>query len=832
MKTFKLSSAIYLICLFIKNTKINNPLPNITFLVILAGLLMPWRGTAQSQINGKILDALANPVAHANVLLLSPLDSSLVKGCLSEENGSFTFDQLDRTDYLLSVNLMGYKKYWTQVEIKPKSTFDLQNIILSDSEEELEEIQVTAQKPLYERKIDRMVINVQASITAAGNTVLEVLQKSPGVMVNRQSNAIMLNGKGGVTIMINNRIQRLPMEVVFQMLDGMSAANIEKIELITHPPAKYDAEGTGGIIHLIMAESADLGTNGNFGLIAGMNARETLGANFNLNHRREKFSFFVDYSILNDPNIQSFENHIKINNPDFLTTIYSFMDRPYQLTTQSLRTGIELNLGSRTKVGSVLTATQRYYQMDASSVFHNRITPDSSSMGTIILDELNVWNHITSNIHFIHSFNSKSNLRLDLDYNWSRNNNPSNYQLDFTFPEINRSTREFINMTKVTPIHMKVAGFDYIYTPSAALKFEVGAKGIFSTFENDVEVIFTREGIRTRNDELSMLAFLEEDILAGYGSAEWIINEANQINAGLRFENTRTYISTAEERGIVDRNFGNFFPSLFYLKTINDNLSLNLGYSRRVQRPTFEQLAPFVFFMDPNLFFSGNPALLPALIDGIKTDINVKRANISLEYNRTRNPIAPFQPEFDATNNRQILRSQNLDYQKIYSINLSLPWIINDRWDVHLNSGGFYTMMRTSHFENNLDTEFFNFMSNLTTTFQLPKNYSIEANGIYYSRMNWGITYLKPIGTVNLGFQKILNKDRGTFRLSLIDIFYTQLFKFQNTIPEFNITNSFVIDPHMQAFKLNYTRSFGNKKLRGVDIKSGSEEIQKRTRVE
>jgi hypothetical protein len=800
--------------------------------LLMAGLLLPLESVAQSRINGKILDNMGNPIAYANVVLLSPMDSLIVKGSVSAENGSFHFDQISQNSYLLSVSLLGYAKHVDQLEVNGTATIDLDPIILLDSEDELDEIVVTAKKPLYEKQIDRMVINVQSSITAAGNSVLEVLQKSPGVMVNRQSNSILLNGKSGVTIMINNRIQRLPMEVVFQMMDGMGAANIEKIELITNPPAKYDAEGMGGIIHLVMAQSEDVGTNGNFGLTAGMNARETLGANFNLNHRKEKFSFFADYSILYDHNIQVFENRFQINNPDFVSSFHSVMDRPNKLTTQGFRTGFEWDLSSKTKIGTIVSAFQRNYQMAASSVFNNRITPDSSSYGTINLHELNVWNHYTSNIHLIHKFNNKTNLRFDLDYNRSKNNNPSDYQLDFNFPELNLSTVELIDITKVTPINMLVAGLDYTFQPSPAIKFEAGVKGTFSDFENDVEVLFTRNGATTRNEELSIMAFLEEDILAGYMSAEWLINESNQVNGGLRFENTRTYISTATEKGIVDRNFGNYFPSIFYKKTFNANLNLNLGYSRRIQRPTFNDLAPFVFFMDPNLFFSGNPALWPATIDGLKADITIRRANISLEYSKTKNAIAAFQPEIDPINNRQILRSQNLDYQKIYSLNLSLPWIINDWWDIQLNSGGFYTMVRTAHLEENLNLDFFNFTTNATSNFKLPHNFSAEITGFYLSKMNWGVWDFHPLGSLNIGIQKKLNRDKGTFRLTIDDIFYTNIWRANSTIPEYHVNSEIVGDLHMQAVRLNYTRNFGNNKLRGVNIKSGSEELQKRAKTD
>ncbi len=797
-------------------------------LLIIIGLSLNIEGFGQCQIHGKIQDISGNPIGFANVLLLSLTDSLVVKGSVSLENGEFRLDQIDESNYLLSVSSLGYNKYLDQVVIGNKSTIILNPITLQESEDEMEVVQVTAQLPLYEKKNDRMVINVKSSIIAAGNTVLEVLQKSPGVLVNRQSNSILLNGKSGVTIMINNSIQRLPMEVVFQMMDGMSAANIEKIELITNPPAKYDAEGMGGIIHLVMVQSEDFGTNGNFGFIAGMNARETLGGNFNINHRKDKFSFFVDYTILYDHNIQVWGNNFQIHNPDFVSSFHSSMNRPNKLTTQSFRTGFEFDLSNKTKIGTLISAYQRHYQMDASSVFNNNITSDSTSYGTINVDELNVWNHLTSNIHFTHNFSNKSSLRLDLDYNWSKNNQPSSYQLDFNFPELNLSTVEMIDMTKVTPINMKVAGLDYTFQPSPSFKFEAGVKGTFSKFENEVEVLLTREGLTYRNEELSIFAFLEENILAGYMSAEWVINESSQVNGGLRFENTRTYISTATEKGVVDRNLDNFFPSIFYKKTINDNLNLNWGYSRRIQRPVFSDLAPFVFFLDPNTFISGNPALLPAIIESIKTDINFRRANISLEYSRVDNQIAGYQPEFDPINNRQIQRSQNFDYQKIYGINLNLPWIINDWWDVQLNSGGFYNIIKTSHLKENTNIHFFNFTANLTSNLVLPHNYSAEITGAYISNDNWGIWQFKPMGSLNIGIQKKLNREKGYLKLTFDDILYTTVFHGDASIPNFNLTNSLLWDAHRQSFRLIYTRNFGNKKLRGVQIKSGSEELQKR----
>ncbi|HSJ69365.1 MAG TPA: outer membrane beta-barrel protein, partial [Anditalea sp.] len=155
-------------------------------------------------------------------------------------------------------------------------------------------------------------------------------------------------------------------------------------------------------------------------------------------------------------------------------------------------------------------------------------------------------------------------------------------------------------------------------------------------------------------------------------------------------------------------------------------------------------------------------------------------------------------------------------------------WIINDWWDVQLNSGGFYNKLRTAHLEQNTSVDFFNFRTNMISNFKLPHNFSAEIVGAYESKMNWGIWQFMPLGSLNMGLQKKLNNDKGTVSLAFNDILYTYTWQLNSSIPEFNITSMFLGDFHVQSVRLSFTRSFGNKKLRGVNIKSGSEELQNR----
>jgi Carboxypeptidase regulatory-like domain len=192
---------------------------------------------AQIKFHGAVKTDDDKYIAGANVLLLDEKDSLLVKGTVTQSSGSFSFELSHPGKYIISASFTGFKKYYSNaVAITAKQDVDAGIIQLTKAAIQLDAVTLISQRPMFEQKIDRMVINVKGSITSAGGTALEVLEKSPGVVVNRQNNSIALNGKDGVVVMINGKVSRMPSDAVVQMLNGMNASNIEKIELITTPP--------------------------------------------------------------------------------------------------------------------------------------------------------------------------------------------------------------------------------------------------------------------------------------------------------------------------------------------------------------------------------------------------------------------------------------------------------------------------------------------------------------------------------------------------------------------------------------------------------------------
>lgn len=241
----------------------------------------------QSYLEGSVMDELGKHLPHSNVLLLQIKDSSLVKGVVSDSKGKFLLEEIPSGNYLLSSSMLGYETYYLPGIRVRQNNQDLK-IILREKLSDLSEVTVQAQKPLFEQQKDRLVVNVRSSIISSGSNVLDVLSRTPGIVVNQQSNSISINGKEGVMVMLNDKPVCLPLNTVVQMLSGMNADQVEKIEIISSPPARYDSEGNAGLIKIVNHISLELGTNGSFSSNMGYGQYERLDSSFNINHRSKK----------------------------------------------------------------------------------------------------------------------------------------------------------------------------------------------------------------------------------------------------------------------------------------------------------------------------------------------------------------------------------------------------------------------------------------------------------------------------------------------------------------------------------------------------------------
>ena len=360
---------------------------------------------SQTTISGVVQDESGQGLSFANILLLNPSDSILIKGSISDIDGQYLIENIKPGEYMLSTSMIGYIEQYSTPFIlsNQEATKEMQTIILAENIAQLSEVQVVAKKALFEQKIDRMVVNVAASITSAGSTALEVLQRSPGVLANAQTGTLSMSGKDGVIVMINGKISRMPLSAVVQMLDGMPSDNVEKIELIHTPPANFDAEGNAGFINFVLKKNTAEGINGSFTLNAGYGKQEKFGASTNFNYRKNKVNLFGDYSWNYNYNPQRFLNYRSIEQEGKMveTLSESFRD-PTRLHIQNARLGLDYELSKKTIIGGLIGWMNRSWTMDA--VNEITITEDNIPIEFIDIPntEDNDWQHLLGNINLQH----------------------------------------------------------------------------------------------------------------------------------------------------------------------------------------------------------------------------------------------------------------------------------------------------------------------------------------------------------------------------------------------------------------------------------------------
>ena len=258
-------------------------------------------------VQGLIRDTGERPLAYANVLLLKYPDSSMIRGTVSDSLGKFIFVHVPEGKYFLAATLTGYDQAFTETFTINSESPEIDGglLHLSMANRQLKEVTVSARKPIFEQKADRTIINVKNNITSAGGSALDVLEKSPGVTVSRQDNSIAIYGKAGVSVMINGKISYMPADALIQFLSGVNAGNIERIELITVPPSKYDAGGNGGYINIVLINNPYAGFNGSYFLTAGFGLRPLAAAGLNFNLRDGNINFYGNYSFKYDHTIQT-----------------------------------------------------------------------------------------------------------------------------------------------------------------------------------------------------------------------------------------------------------------------------------------------------------------------------------------------------------------------------------------------------------------------------------------------------------------------------------------------------------------------------------------------
>jgi len=784
---------------------------NILYVAIfLAFLSAPLLSFSQTKISGSVMSQKQQPLTGANVLLLKAGDSTLVKGSSTTKDGSFSFENVKAGNYLVMATSVGFTNtYLPDVRINPSQpALDLKTILLAEEVLELQQVNVQSRKPLLEQKIDRLVVNVKNSITSAGSTALDVLERSPGVIVNRQANSISMGGKDGVMIMINGKISYIPASSLVQMLSGMNAGTIDRIELITTPPANLDAQGNAGYINIVLITNPDFGFSGSISATMGYGDGEFPTANMNFNYRKNKVNLFGDYSFMMDKRKPVISNYRRVVQQGDVRESYTETDRFPTRTNHNIRLGLDYQINKKTMMGILVAAYINKYSMHETISNYNYINSQPDTLVVTNNKETNNWRHEMGNINLQHTFKAGEMISFDIDYLLYHNKQPFEYNNNYYDGQQQFLFTENVRTNKKTPINFWVGKMDYTKKLGHKVSMEAGVKFTFSRFDNEVMVERSKNNSWQIDSNYISDATLKENISAAYMAYNINPDEKTTLKLGLRYEYINSNLGTATEKDIVDRHYGRLFPVFFISRKIKDDQTINFSYGRRINRPTFNDMAPFIFFFDPNTFFSGNPALQPSISETVKADYTYKKMLFSLSYSYDDNSIAIFQTRIDPVTNKQIIFSENLDYLQTVSLVAALPFNINKWWSMQNNIIGTWQQVSTEYDHVPFTVQLANLNIRTTQNWQLPKNYSIELSAFYQTASIFGRYKVEPYGEVDLGIQKKLKNNNERLRLAVTDIFSTFKFVWKTNTDTGNYSKT-NLQFRKATIGLTYSRNFG-----------------------
>ncbi len=780
---------------------------------------------SQTRVSGAIKSEGGIEIPAVNILLLSAQDSVLVKGIVADNKGTFQFNEVQPGRFLIVASMVGFEKQFTSAFDVTSTPVYLQPMILKETSTQLKEVTVSAERPLFEQHIDKLVVNVENSITSAGNTVLEVLQRSPGITYNRQANSISLIGKQGVLVMINGKIQRIPMDAIVQQLGGMNANTVEKIEIISNPSSRFDAEGDAGIINIITKKSPEVGTNGSYTLTMGYGWYEKPSGSFRINHRNAKASYFAEYSVNYNHLWQEFSFWSVDRSRERSTATIS--NRYAETLVHRASAGAEFNIGQKTILGAQVSSFDNKWTMEAINDSKTDLsgTPNSA----ILLNDIerNQWKHMMGNVNLRRTLVNGGAFTVDMDYLYYHDDNPHYYKNNFEYYNNDSTSQQEIDISKLTPIRMAVVKADLEQT-IGKVKLETGGKLTISRLSNDVIVQERVEGDWEVNPAFTQDYNMSDDVMAAYANAAFSIDEKTKFQGGLRAESTDMEIRTVQEDKIFDLNFWTVFPSAFITRQLSKDKSLQFSYGKRITRPSYKDIAPFVVFMDPFTYFSGNPRLKPAITHNVTATYSHKQFITALKYSLDNDYIARFQARYDPEDQKTYYFSSNLDKVQTYSLSLSCPVDITKWWEVQANLLGIFQRVDTEYFGSAVRVEQGSGQGNMTSSFELGKGYSSQVSAFYFSPSLFGLQRASSFTNISCGIQKKFANNSGSLKINVSDIFWTDMYRFRLDNDDINLHQRGRLKFEPRVVRISLTKNFGSNTVKGGRRTTGSETEQGR----
>jgi iron complex outermembrane receptor protein len=772
-------------------------------------------------------------IEKSTVSLLRAKDSSVVKLAVTSAEGQFSFSATPGS-YLVYISHVGYDAFYSKAFEVAGSDVNVGNLELTKVNTNLGGVTVTSKRPLVEVRADKMIVNVEGTINSTGNDALELLRRSPGVIVDKDDN-ITLSGKNGVQIFIDGKPSPLAGTDLANYLKTLQANQIESIELITNPSAKYEAAGNAGIINIRLKKNKALGTNGSVSAGYNIGSFPKYNAGLALNHRNKHVNIFGNYNYNKGTSTSRFEMERRQFDTLFLQT--NRID--FENNSHGFKAGLDYFINQQSTIGAIVNGNIADNDIRTAGPMEI-YKPNGQLDRTLVATNTNDMSrdNVNANINYRYAKPGKDELNIDADYGYYKIRGDQFQPNIYYAPNGTELYRSVYNMIAPTDIDLYSTKVDY-ETNYKGGRLGVGGKVGFVNTDNDFQRYNVYGNVKQMDTLKSNKFAYKENINAAY--VNW--NKAFKgfmIQAGVRVENTNSKGTSTGFRennvgdmvpydSTFDRNYTDVFPSAAITFNKNPMSQWNITYSRRIDRPVYQDLNPFEFKLNEYTFMKGNTLLRPQYTNSFELTHTYKyRLNTKLGYSHVKDIFTQLPDTTEKT--KAFLIKKNLATQDVVNLNVSYPF--QYKWySFFANANVSYSLYKADFGggDRKINQSVVTFSYFMQNSFNLGKGWTGELSGFYNSPTLWqGI--FKSIGMwgVDGGIQKSLFKGRGTIKTSVSDMFRS--LKWSGTT---NFSGSYGKASgrwESRQFKVNFTWRFGSNTVKAARQRAtGIEEESKRT---
>lgn len=803
------------------------------FVFALLALLTTQALFAQ-KLTGVVKDQQGKGLDKTTVSLLRAKDSSVAKLAVSDAQGKFSVEAAPG-QYLVSFSHIGYVPQFSKVVDLSAGNQSLGDVVMEKAEAALQGVTVTSQRPVVEVKADKTILNVEGTINAVGQDALELLRKSPGVIVDKDDN-LSLAGKNGVQVYIDGKPTPLSGADLANYLKSLQSAQIESIELITNPSAKYEAAGNAGIINIRLKKNKTFGTNGSVNAGYAIGTYPKANAGLSLNHRNKSVNIFGNYNYNVGKNASTFHSF-----SDRFDTIFRQTNKmAFDNNTHGFKVGMDYFLNAKSTIGAVVNGNLAENDMHTKGPMTFTYKPTNQINRTLeAMNNNNVQrDNVNANINYRYSVAGGKDLSIDADYgffNIRSNQFQPNYYL--TYPGRDTISSAVYNMIAPTDIDLYSVKADYEQNFKGG-RLGIGGKVGFVNTDND----FRRYNVYSSSKVLDTLKSNRFEYKENINALYVNYNKAYKgwmLQVGVRAENTHSKGTSTGYKQLnngdyvaydssFDRNYTDFFPSAAVTFNKNPMNQWSISYSRRIDRPAYQDLNPFEFKLNEYTYMKGNTQLRPQYTNSFGvTNIFKFRLTTTLNYSHVKDIFAQLPDTIEKT--KGFLTKKNLATQDVVSLSVSYPF--QYKWYSFFATANAYYSYYKANFgggDRNIKQGVFYYTYYMQNSFSLGKGWTAELSGYYNAPSLWqGVFKSKGLGFIDAGLQKTVFKNKGNLKLVVSDIFRTLKWSgYTNFTGAYSQANG---SWESRQLKVNFSYRFGNSQVKAArQRKSAIEEENKR----